>query len=315
MILPSSRALLDAQRRIGSEIIEAQNIKSRVTRSGVAASLGKVASALRAFKETPSNGLAIFASPDNVWSFEPPEPFAREVYFCGPVFKLEPLQEMLESKQMYGLVVIDRKEASIGLLHGKSIKALKNLQSMVPQKVNRGGSSQARIQRQVDNAVAEWFDRVANVASDLFSARIDDLAGIIVGGPGDTRRAWLAAGGMDYRVRAKVLPQTFDTGYTDDYQGFKELVAQAETLLVDLEITTEKRLLERFFDGVRTGRSVYGTQQVREALDQGRVELLLVDERGLENWNEGVEIACVSDETELGKQFLKMGGVGALLRW
>lgn len=258
--------------------------------------------------------MAIYASPDNRWIFEPPQPISANVYRCGSEFVLEPLEEMLESKQIYGLVVIDRKEASIGLLHGKSIKPLKNLQSQVPQKVNRGGQSQARIQRQADNAVAEWFDKVAQTTSEIFLSRIDKLNGIIVGGPGDTRKEWLVEGKLDYRVRQKVMAETFDTGYTDEFQGLKELVAKAEQSLKGLEITAEKKLLERFFNGIRIGKSIYGWTEVAQAVSDGRVETLLVMP-GLSYEKGKCEVIELSDETDLGKQFVKMGGVGAILRY
>jgi peptide chain release factor subunit 1 len=278
-------------------------------------SLTNALTAARSVKETPQNGLAIYASPSDRWVFEPPFPIMANTYRCGSEFVLEPLEEMLESKQLYGLVVIDRKEASIGLLHGKSIKVLKNLQSMVPQKVNRGGQSQARIQRQADNAVSEWFDKVAEAVSVLTLPRIERIERILVGGPGDTKNAWLAEGKLDYRVRAKVLAQTFDTCYTDEYQGMKELVAKAEQAIEGLEITAEKKLLERFFDGIRTGKSAYGSKEVQEAMQQGRVEMLLLSEVVPPFVNTGSEAMIVSDETELGKQFRKMGGVGAILRF
>lgn len=46
---------------------------------------------------------------------------------------------MLEVKDVYGLLVIERKEATIGLLIGKKIKVLKHIDSFVPGKVRAGG--------------------------------------------------------------------------------------------------------------------------------------------------------------------------------
>ena len=45
---------------------------------------------------------------------EPPEPISTFLYRCDSEFFLEPLSDMLLDKKIYGLIVIDRSEATIG---------------------------------------------------------------------------------------------------------------------------------------------------------------------------------------------------------
>jgi peptide chain release factor subunit 1 len=52
----------------------------------------------------------------------PPDPIVTYRYHCDSSFYLEPLEEMLADKRPFGLIVLDRREAAIGLLKGKYIE-------------------------------------------------------------------------------------------------------------------------------------------------------------------------------------------------
>jgi len=126
----------------------ASNIKDAKTRNNVIDSLEKAIRHLRLFKRTPPNGLAIFAGNVaaqegkvdlKIWSIEPPEPLRMRLYRCDQTFILDYLKEMLEVKEIYGLIVIDRREAALGLLKGTSITVLDELTSAVPGKTRAGG--------------------------------------------------------------------------------------------------------------------------------------------------------------------------------
>jgi len=88
--------------------------------------------------------------------FEPPETVQTYIYHCNNEFYLEPLQEILAEKDIYGLAVIDRKEATIAILRGKRIDIVKHLTSGVPGKHKAGGQSQRRFDRLIDLAAHEF---------------------------------------------------------------------------------------------------------------------------------------------------------------
>ncbi len=313
LYVPPGKQFSDVVGRLRKEMAAASNIKSRATRQAVTGSLQEALTLIHlAGDPLPPNGVAVFADGSDGVCITPPVPMPS-LYRCDSKFVLEPLEAVLESKQVYGLVVVDRKEASIGLLQGTRVTALKNLQSLVPQKVNRGGQSQARIGRQADNAVTEWLGTVGEAANALFMPRLDKLSGILVGGPGSTKDQWLIESKLDYRLRTKVHPTTFTTGYTDEYQGLKELVAAAGSSLEGLEAPAEAKLVERFMEAVHTGRATYGVEAVRDAEAAGRVETVLVSE-DFEYVTES-PVVVISTNSEAGKQFSVGFKVGALLRW
>lgn len=126
----------------------ATNIKSTSTRKNVIDALERMIRHLRLFKATPKNGLAAFSgniSPKEgapkieVFSIEPPVPFKIRIYRCDKEFVLEPMDKMLEHKEVYGLVVIDRRDADIAFLKGKTIIHLVKTHSHVPGKIKAGG--------------------------------------------------------------------------------------------------------------------------------------------------------------------------------
>jgi peptide subunit release factor 1 (eRF1)/intein/homing endonuclease len=146
--IPSGATLFQTVRQIESEAGTASNIKSKNTRKAVLDALERINRQLKLIQQTPANGLAVFCgnvSPVEgqedvqIWAIEPPKPLRVKLYRCDQTFVLDPLKEMLETDEVYGLLVIDRKEATIGILEGKSIKVLQHMTSGVPSKVRAGG--------------------------------------------------------------------------------------------------------------------------------------------------------------------------------
>lgn len=268
----------------------ASNIKSKSTRKNVIAALERIIQFLRSYIEThrrpPPNGLAIFcgnvAGREDVadiqlYWLEPPEPITVRMYRCNQQFVLEPLREMLEVRETVGLVVLDRREATIATLRGKHVEILHTLTSGVPGKHKHGGQSQRRFERLIEIAAFEFMKRIAEAVNELFS-RVPDLRTIIVGGPGPTKDEFLKAELLRDDLRRKV-GAVVDTGYTDE-QGIKELVNKSGEVLAGLEIMEEKRAVQRFLQELvrDEGKAVYGEAEVRRALEQGAAELLLISE-------------------------------------
>jgi len=136
------------QRQLEAEKSTAKNIKSTLTRKNVIDALDKIIRQLKTHKQTPENGLALFCGniaqvegQENLqlWEIEPPMPVKVRLYRCDKEFVLAPLKTMLEATEIYGLLVMDRKEATIGVLEGKRIEVIQKLTSGVPSKVKSGG--------------------------------------------------------------------------------------------------------------------------------------------------------------------------------
>src|SRR3989344_5709981 len=154
--IPAGYELSKITNHLAQEQGTASNIKDAHTRKNVIDSLERMIRHLRLFKQTPPNGLAVFAGNASereskvdikVWSIEPPVPINTRLYRCDHVFVTDLLRGILESKEIFGLLVLDKREANVGLLSGTSIKSLAHLTSGVPGKVKAGGQSAARYAR------------------------------------------------------------------------------------------------------------------------------------------------------------------------
>src|SRR5207237_2666587 len=210
---------------------------------------------------------------------EPPEPVVSFLYRCDSKFYTEPLHEMLAEKDASGLLVIDWSEATLGLLRGKRIEVIKNLQSQVPSKHRMGGQSARRFERGHDIAVHEWYKKIGDLMTEAYLNR-PDLKGIIVGGPGYSKEAFATGDYLHHELKKKVLPTFLDTGYTDDY-GLRELVEKSREILSGLDLMRKKTLVQRLMEEIRKaegGLAAYGEEQVRNALRLGAVDTLLVSE-------------------------------------
>jgi peptide chain release factor subunit 1 len=333
VLIPAGANINPIQRQIEAEKSTASNIKSKQTRTNVIAALDSIIRKMKEINKTPKNGLALFAgnisdkegdSDIQTWVYEPPTSLNTRTYRCDQTFVLDPLKEMLEVDEVYGLIVMDRKEATIGLLEGKQIKVLRHLTSGVPGKIRAGGQSSQRFERITEGLAKEFFRRVADTLKELFFD-LPKLKGILIGGPIPTKEDFLDQGELVTKLKEKVLAVK-DLGNTDEH-GLEELVELSQEDIAQQELVKEKEILEKFFNtlGKTKEKAAYGEENVTLALERGAVEILLLskslDKKKVKELEEkavniGAEIIIISQENQDGEQFENLTkGIGALLRF
>jgi peptide chain release factor subunit 1 len=289
LYVPPGRQIPDVMNYLRNEYAQSSNIKSRTTRKNVMWAIESLMGRVRQFKEPPPNGVAFFVGSKAVGAdksepvtfiVEPPEPLNTYLYRCDSTFLLDPLLAMVHEPELWGLIVMDRAEVTFGYLRGKRIEELRNKQSQVPSKHGRGGQSAHRFERLIEHAAHDFFVRCGEMATELYLPKKDLLKGILLGGPGATKEYFYKEGYLHYELQQKVVQPLFDVGYTDEY-GLRELVEKATQTLHGLEITDEKRLIQRLLGEIRKsegGLAAYGEAEVFRALEAGAVDILLVSE-------------------------------------
>lgn len=330
--IPQGYDIIKIIQHLDQEKGTASNIKSAVTRKNVVSALEKMTQHLRLFKQTPPNGLACFtgnvASHEGkedlrVWSIEPPDPIKTRIYRCDKNFQTDILRNMLDIKEVYGLVVLDRRDAAIALLKGKSIILLKTTHSEVPGKTRAGGQSAARFERLRDGAALEHFKKVAEYVKEQFF-HLTDLKGIIVGGPGPTKYEWVDGHHLTDQLQQKIIGIK-DLSYTDEF-GLQEMVEKSEDLLVNEGIVAEKKIMNRFLELLAKQPNIvsYGEQAVLNYLNMGVVDTLLIsdslDEEKIESMENiaqqfSTNVIIISTETREGAQLKELGKAAAILRF
>jgi peptide chain release factor subunit 1 len=208
---------------------------------------------------------------------EPIEPIKSFLYRCDSSFYLDPLEAMLGHKDVYGLIVVDRSEATIGLLRGTHIETVKNIESRVPSKHHQGGQSSRRFERLIEQAANDFFRKVGEKANEIFLD--ENIKGIFIGGPGATKEYFAQKDYLHHELKKKVV-DLYDAGYTDEY-GLREVVDKATSAIQDLDLSREKNLMQQFLVEVKKvdgGLAVYGEKEVHKALERGAVDTLLISE-------------------------------------
>ncbi len=330
--VPAGYDINSVQRQLEAEKSTAKNIKSTATRKNVVDALEKIVRQLKDYKKTPENGLAIFCgniSPDEgnqdlrIWEVEPPKPLNARIYRCDKEFVLDALKEMLEVSEVFGLLVMDRKEATIGILEGKRVEVIQKMTSGIPSKVRAGGQSSQRFHRITEGLTKEFYKRVADEMKTAFYNN-KKLKGILVGGPIPTKDEFLDNEYLAGPLQEKVLGR-IDMGDTTE-SGLNELVEKAQDILAGQEIIHEKNILDKFFQTLGEKRDLAALKydETKKALTYGAVDTLILSKDVKKDVaKELVEIAestgsvveHVSTETEEGQQFNNLSGIGAILRF
>jgi len=283
--IPPTKQVHDVMQDLRNEYGTAVNIKSKTTRKNVQDALTKVMEQLKLFREIPENGLALFAGnvvgeserDDEMQTFVliPPEPVGIYYYRCEHRFMLDPLFEILEAEDTYGILVMDSKDATMAMLKGQRADIVKDMSSGVAGKTRAGGQSARRYERLREMHLNEYYQRVGNTMTDVF-LNVENLKGIIVGGPGPTKEDFLKGNYLHHEIRDRILT-TVDTGYTG-HEGVKEVVNRSRSFLEKVRYMQERAIVQEFLRhiGEDDGLATYGEKEVLQVLKNVNVYTLLV---------------------------------------
>jgi peptide chain release factor subunit 1 len=254
--------------------------------------------------EIPANGLAIFAgtfaneAESEVLHVEvivPPEPIEAYLYEVDNHFRLEPLREMLRDQKVVGLIAMDSKEASFGILNGERFELIENITSGVSGKSGKGGSSQRRYERERDMSITYFFHRVAEHAAKAFFEN-HKVSVLIVGGPSTTKEDFLRGDFLHYELKNMLLGSV-DT-QSAGREAVKEVLAKSSDALKNMCAPEQKVTVQRLFAsiGKQDGLATYGLDSVLNALKNGEVEVALVTDS-----TDMIEVVVLCKRCELSR--------------
>lgn len=330
--VPSGYGLINVLNQLAEEQGTASNIKSKATKKNVMDALEKIIQHLKLFKNTPENGLAVFCgnvskregiSDLKLWSIEPFESVNVRVYRCDQKFVTEPLEALITPKDVYGLIAIDNREATLATLKGNQYNIIKKLTSGYHGKHRAGGQSHRRFERVIRQESHEFKVRVGECTQDSFLPHIKELRGIIIGGPAGTKDDFFNGDYIHHELKKKIIAVK-DITYTDE-SGIRELIDKSLDELKGVAMVRQKTLMQKLMkELVSDGNFSYG-DEIYKALEMGAVDTLLLSENlGDEVIDKlfesakstGADVEIVSDDFEEGFQLKNtFGGKAALLRF
>ena len=286
--IPEDKQISDVVEHVITEHSEASNIKSKQTRTNVQDALTSIKDRLRYYDTfPPERGIVMFSGAVDSGGGQtnmvtkvlesPPDPIQSFRYHCDSNFLTGPLEDMLMDKGLFGLIVLDRREANVGWLKGKRVEPVKSASSLVPGKQRKGGQSAQRFARLRLEAIDNFYQEVAGMANDLFVPKRHDMDGILVGGPSPTKDEFLDGDYLHHELQDLVVGK-FDVAYTDE-SGLYDIVDAAQDVLADQEVMKDKKQMEEFFEKLHRGNeSTYGFEATRQNLVMGSVDRLLISE-------------------------------------
>jgi peptide chain release factor subunit 1 len=278
--------------------------KSEAVKDRYQDALKTVGQRLKLEKEIPGNGLAVFAGTFakelgreelNVEEIVPPEPIKTYLYVVDNHFQLEPLRNMLRNQHVVGLIALDSKDTSFGILNGERLELLENITSGIPGKSGKGGSSQRRYERERDMAVTYYFHRIAEHAAKAFLEN-HKVTALVVGGPGQTKQDFLKGDYLHYELKNSLI-DTVDTQSTGT-EGVREVLAKSSDTIKNMCAPEEKMIMHRLLAEMakQDNLATYGLYPVLNALKIGEVEVALVSDS-----TDAVEVVVMCKKCELSK--------------
>jgi peptide subunit release factor 1 (eRF1) len=130
------------------------------------------------------SGAVLFWGKERKCLVLPPFPFRERTIFNGYI--TEPLQLLIESDLIIGLILVHLGTYAIGICQGENIISSKVGTGLIHGRHKKGGSSQQRFQRRRQKQVQEFLDRVCTHIREQFEPYTKQLDYIVYGGPYQT---------------------------------------------------------------------------------------------------------------------------------
>src|SRR3954453_1664374 len=217
---------------------------------------------------------------------------AVAVYACGPEGLLEvirlrrPVENrvvldrtpcveplvMQGTDERWMVLLANRRAARLFFGPGDALEETDRIIDDVHQQHSQGGWSQLRYQRSVEKDVSDHLQRTADLAFDLYKKQGAD--GVLIGVPGELLSDFKGKlhPYLIERVAGKISVDV-ENASLDDVCG-----AAGEAITAHV-MRCEREALDRLAQGVGTGgRGAAGIAEVLDALNQARVETLLISE-------------------------------------
>ncbi|KXB01913.1 hypothetical protein AKJ45_03855, partial [candidate division MSBL1 archaeon SCGC-AAA261F19] len=214
-------------------------------------------------------------------------------------------------------LAVNDESATFGLVRQYGLEKMGRIDSTASGKLYESDRKSER---------SRFYQKICSMMKDYME--IKNIKAAIIAGPGFPKKELYS------RLKEKfpdIASRThLGTTSTGGEAGLNEIVRRGivKRVLKDDRISFETGLIEKMMKGItKEGLATYGFEDVKSALNQGAVEMLLVADDLLRKnrkkveplldlaRNTGGRAVIVSTEHEAGKQLSRLGGLGALLRF
>lgn len=267
-----------------------------------------------------TRGVALFAC-SGAGLFEAiqlPVPFAEHRVVVSDRPHLYPLARLDESYPRYAALVVDTNTARIFVFGTGAVLESLDVQNPKTKHMKAGGWSQARFQRHVDNVHLHHAKEVVERLDQIVSA--EHIEHVVVAG--DEVIVPLLKEQLPERLRAKLI----DVLRLDIRSPEHKVLAATLEALRRKDEETDEAVVQGLIDDYRAGGlALVGPEPVREALERGQVDTLVIAAepgrvRGADD--AANDLVTLAKQTSASVRFIEnpklladVGGVAASLRY
>lgn len=288
LIMPPRDQISRVTKMLGDEFGTASNIKSRVNRQSVLGAITSAQQRLKLYNKVPPKGLVLYTGTvvneegkekKVTIDFEPFRPINASLYLCDNKFHTEALNELLESDDKFGFIIMDGNGTLFGTLSGNTREVLHKFSVDLPKKHGRGGQSALRFARLRMEKRHNYVRKTAELATQYYinpATSQPNVSGLILAGSADFKTELSQSDMFDPRLQAKIL-NVVDVSYGGE-NGFNQAIELSSEILSNVKFIQEKRLIGKYFEEISqdTGKYVFGVDDTLKALEMGAVEILIV---------------------------------------
>ena len=268
----------DAQTRMGALLSTAEKIDRRdLTHEQRGALKGDFERIARWFDDDfdrdGAQGVAVFAAGlDNFWTtIALPEP-VPDRFKVGHEFFLSPLVPVVARADGTIVAVVGREAGQLYRLQAGRLQAIGDSSDETPGRHDQGGWSQSRYQRHIDKLVQEHVKDVAEVLDR--SRRRLHVPKIVLVASEEMRSEFIDA--LSPEARDAVI----GWAPAEAHSGPAQLLDAVTPVLAQAEAKDEADVLARWREEAgRSARASSGWEQTLEAASDGRVDVLLFQNR------------------------------------
>jgi peptide chain release factor subunit 1 len=191
----------------------------------------------------------------------------------GVVVERRPYVEPLvadAAQERWCVLLVNRRNARFFVGDGGELEETDRVEDDVHRQHDQGGWSQANYQRSVEKEKADHLAHVASVAFGAYKRR--GFERLLVGAPEELVRE------LEQKLHPYLRERIVGRLHLDvDDSGIEDVRRAAREAMDDWARRCEREALDRLIEGVgRGGRGAAGLSAVLAALNEGRVETLLV---------------------------------------
>lgn len=258
----------------GEERVSAANELTHEQRESLRSDLTRIRDFFIAeFNRDGSRGVALFcAGLDNFWHALPLADPVPDTINVAREFYLSPLVPLVGRGDGALIAFVSRERGDVYRLRSGRLEELAQQFDQTPGRHDQGGWSQARYQRHIEKLAGDHFRRVAELL-DRQVRRLQSPRIVVIAG--EENRA-----DFDDVISNEVKHAIVGWAQAEAHASPAELLAAARPVLEEWHAKQERDAAERWREeSGRGGRASAGWPATLEAASDGRVELLLFQDR------------------------------------